>query len=345
MIEETLMQNNYYMPAEWEQHERTLMEWPVKASLIWPENFNKVCVGYAKVAKAISEFEKVTMIVNEDTADEAKALCGEGIDYLTIPHNDAWCRDNGPTFLISREKKLSAVNWRFNAWGEKYVPYDLDNEVAPTVLKHFEIEYFDASIILEGGSIHVDGEGTLLTTKECLLNKNRNPNLTQGQIEKEVMFYLKVSKIIWLNRGLFGDETDGHIDNVACFAKPGVILLQTCDDPEDPNFEISNENIQSLKNSTDTAGRKLEIIEIPQPPARYYNGERLTLSYLNFYFVNGGIILPVFGGDAEANDIKAAEVLQKVFPERKIVAVDSMDLITEGGNIHCITQQMPRGIR
>lgn len=337
--------NNFYMPAEWEKHERTFMEWPVKSSLIWPENYQSVCGGYAKAAKAISEFEKVTMIVNEDTAKEAAALCGSGIEYLTIAHNDAWCRDNGPTFLINKEQHLSAVNWKFNAWGGKYPYYDLDNLVAPEILKHFCIEYLDAPFVMEGGSIHVDGEGTLLTTEECLLNKNRNPHLQKEIIEEELKYYLNISKVIWLKHGLFGDETDGHVDNVACFAKPGVVLLQTCHDPKDPNYEISIENIEILQNVTDASGRKLEIIEIEQPPARYYNGERLTLSYLNFYIVNGGIILPVFGGDAETTDKNAADILQKVFPDRRVKAVDSMELITEGGNIHCITQQMPEGKR
>lgn len=340
-----LNEKNYYMPAEWEQHERTLMEWPVKESLVWPENYNEVCAGYAEVAKAIAQFETVTMIVNENTAKEAEALCGEKVEYVIIPHNDAWCRDNGPTFLINKEKELSAVNWQFNAWGEKYTPFDLDNEVAPKILNHLQVPYVNSTIILEGGSIHVDGEGTLLTTRECLLNKNRNAHLSQEQIEKEVKDALKVSKIIWLNQGLFGDETDGHVDNVACFAKPGVILIQTCDDPGDPNYEISRENLQILRNATDASGRMLEIIEIPQPPIRYYREERLTLSYLNFYLVNGGIILPVFGGEAEMADKRAEEILKEVFPERKIVAVDGMPLIKEGGNVHCITQQMPKGVR
>lgn len=340
-----LNEKNYYMPAEWEQHERTLMEWPVKESLVWPENYNEVCAGYAEVAKAIAQFETVTMIVNENTAKEAEALCGEKVEYVIIPHNDAWCRDNGPTFLINKEKELSAVNWQFNAWGEKYTPFDLDNEVAPKILNHLQVPYVNSPIILEGGSIHVDGEGTLLTTRECLLNKNRNAHLSQEQIEKEVKDALKVSKIIWLNQGLFGDETDGHVDNVACFAKPGVILIQTCDDPGDPNYEISRENLQILRNATDASGRMLEIIEIPQPPIRYYREERLTLSYLNFYMVNGGIILPVFGGEAEMADKRAEEILKEVFPDRKIVAVDGMPLIKEGGNVHCITQQMPKGVR
>jgi agmatine deiminase len=339
------MGKHFYMPAEWERHERTLMEWPVRSSLIWPENYDRVCSAYARVAGIISQFEKVTMIVNEDAATEAKELCGGEIEYLTVPHNDAWCRDNGPTFLLGEDRSLSAVNWRFNAWGGKYQPYDLDNEVAPKVLDHFRVGYADSPIVLEGGSIHVDGEGTMLTTRECLLNKNRNPNWTKEQLEEEVKSRLGVFRIIWLNRGLSGDETDGHIDNVACFARPGAVLMQTCHDPEDPNWAITKENMDILNDAVDARGRKLEIIEIPQPPARFYRGTRLTLSYLNFYFVNGGVLLPVFGGDAEQADEKATEVLRRVFPDRKIVPVDSMDLISEGGNIHCITQQMPQGVR
>ena len=336
---------DFAMPAEWQRHERTLIEWPVKASLVWPENYAEVCTGYAEVAKAIATFEKVTMIVGKDTAEDAKKLCGDAIDYLTIEHNDAWCRDNGPSFLLSKDNRLAGMNWQFNAWGGKYPHYELDNQVAPAVLKHFNVPCFDSPIVLEGGSIHVDGEGTLLTTRECLLNQNRNAGLKQEEIEAELKRCLKVNKIIWLNKGLFGDETDGHVDNTACFARVGTVILQTCHDKGDPNYDITLENLEILKNAVDAVGRELEIIEIPQPPGRYYEGERLTLSYLNFYFVNGGIILPVFGGDAMQADKKAAEILQALYPERQIVPVDGMALIKEGGNVHCITQQMPEGIR
>lgn len=334
----------FYMPAEWAVHEGTLMEWPVKASLINPVNYEKVCEDYAKTAKAIAAFENVTMIVNEDTRKEAGKFCGDEIRLLTLPHNDAWCRDNGPTFLVNNKGGRSAVNWQFNAWGGKYSPFDLDNEVAPGVLKHLGVEYADSPLVLEGGSIHVDGEGTLLTTRECLLNKNRNPHLSQEEIEEELKKRLNLSHIIWLNRGLYGDETDGHVDNVACFAKPGVVLIQACRDNTDPNREIFEENLEILKNARDARGRELEIIEIPQPPARYYEGERLTLSYLNFYLVNRGLLLPVFGDEAKEADERAAGILQEVFPERKIVTVDTSSLITEGGNIHCVTQQIPEEI-
>lgn len=337
--------NTYYMPAEWEPHERTIIEWPVKSSLVFPENYEEVSRGYANVINAILEFEKVTVLVNENSEGDAKVLCNDSAEYLNIPHNDGWCRDNGPTFLWNRDKKLSAVNWRFNAWGERFPEYELDNEVASKILNYYGVPYRSAPIVLEGGSIHVDGEGTLLTTRECLLNKNRNPKLRMEEIEEEVKRQVGVTKIIWLNHGLFGDETDGHVDNIACFAKPGMVLIQTCSDSEDPNYEITMENLEILRNTEDACGRKLQIIEIPQPPARYYQDIRLTLSYLNFYIVNHGIILPVFGGDAKAADQRAEEVLAKVFPDRRIVTVDGMALIKEGGNVHCITQQMPAGIR
>lgn len=340
------MQKKYRgtMPAEWEKHRRTLIEWPVKDSLIWRENYQEVCKGYADVAKAVSQFEPVTMVVNAETDREARDLCGPAVDFLTIPHNDAWARDNGPTFIWNENSELCGINWKFNAWGEKYKPYDLDDAAARKILMHFNVPCVDAPIVLEGGSIHVDGEGTLLTTEQCLLNPNRNPRLTRPQIEDILKEYLHITKIIWLKRGLFGDETDGHIDNAACFAKPGVILVQTCRDRGDPNDEITRENLEILRHAEDARGRKLQIAEIPQPPARYYKGERLTLSYLNFYIVNNGIILPIFGGDAQETDKLAENTLRKVFADRKIVTVDGMPLIREGGNVHCITQQMPAGI-
>lgn len=339
-----LNEREFAMPAEWERHERTLIEWPVKTSMVWPENYDEVCAGYAEVAKAIAAFEPVTMIVDADTAGDAEKFCGGAIEYLTIPHNDAWCRDNGPTFLRSRDRRLAGINWQFNAWGGKYPHYELDNQVAPAVLKRFNVPCFDSPLILEGGSIHTDGEGTLLTTAECLLNPNRNAGLAREEIEAELKRRLNVRKIIWLNKGLYGDETDGHVDNIACFGRPGVVILQVCRDKSDPNYEITMENLEILSNAVDASGRKLSVVEISQPPARYYRDGRLTLSYLNFYLVNGGIILPVFGADAAQSDQAAAESLRTLFPDRRIVPVDGMPLIKEGGNVHCITQQMPEGI-
>ena len=329
------------MPAEWQKHQRTIIEWPVKNSLCWPENHKEVLKAYANVINAILEFEPVSVIVNEETKEEASDYCNPTADLIVISHNDAWARDNGPTFVIGDDNELYGISWQFNAWGEKYIPYHLDNEMAPTLLKKINIPCINVPIVLEGGSIHVDGEGTLISTKECLLNPNRNPSLSIEQIEGILKKQLGISKIIWLDKGLVGDETDGHVDNIACFAKPGVVLIQTCYNPDDPNYYITKENLEILKNSTDAKGRKLDIIEIPSPPIRYYNNERLTLSYLNFYFVNNGIILPVFGEDADKTDKEAEEILKNLFPEREIIKVDGMGLIKEGGNVHCITQQIP----
>jgi agmatine deiminase len=333
----------YKMPPEWAKHSRTLISWPVRASLCYPEHYEGVCGGYAQTIRAIAEFEPVTVVVNPSELDAVRALFAgnERIECLAVEHNDAWLRDNGPTFVVNGDGDVAGINWKFNAWGGKYARWDLDDMVAPRVLEHFGKRVFDAPLVMEGGSIHVDGEGTLLTTEECLLNPNRNPQLQREQIVEALKNFLSIEKVIWLPRGLSGDETDGHVDNVACFAAPGKIILQVCDDQADENYDITQENLRILRETTDARGRNLEIIPIQQPPRRAHAGNRLTLSYLNFYLVNGGIILPVFGETAEETDRQAVETLGKVFPDRRIRTVDGMAVIREGGNVHCTTQQMP----
>lgn len=334
----------YFMPPEWAEHERTLIAWPVQASMCFPEMYDRVCAAYAEMARAIAEFEPVTVLVNPEEFEAINKWFSddESIECLAIEHNDSWIRDNGPTFVVDGKGGIAGINWKFNAWGGKYAPWDLDDQVAPKVLAHYGIRRFDAPLVMEGGSFHVDGEGTLLTTEECLLNANRNPELSRGQIEEELKKHLNVEKIIWLKRGLAGDETDGHVDNIACFAAPGKVLLQVCHDPDDENYAITQENIKILQEATDAQGRAIELIPMLQPPHRAYLGQRLTLSYINFYFVNGGIILPIFGEEAEETDRLAVEQLQKLFPDRIIRTVDGMGIIREGGNVHCATQQMPK---
>lgn len=337
-------QLNYSMPPEWAKHERTFISWPVKASMCFPDNHEAVCRGYADIIRAMASFEPVTVVVNPDELETVERLVsGPNVELLPIGHSDAWLRDNGPTFLLDGEGRLAGVNWKFNAWGGKYAPWDLDDEVAPKILDHLSVKRFDAPLVMEGGSIHTDGEGTLLTTEECLLNPNRNPELSREEIEEELRRYTGAEKIIWLKRGLSGDETDGHVDNIACFAAPGKVIIQVCDDPEDENYEITAENVRILEEATDAKGRKLEIVKIAQPPRVDGEDGRLTLSYLNFYFVNGGIILPVFGGTAAETDRLAEAKLTELFPDRRIATVDGMAVITEGGNVHCTTQQMPAG--
>lgn len=334
----------YMMPAEWAQHERTMLSWPVQDSMVYPDDYANVCAGYQELVSAIAEFEPVTLVVNPEDLEKVQPLfAGQQVDFLPLAHNDAWLRDNGPTIVVNAKGERAGINWGFNAWGGKYEPWDLDDAVAPAVLKHLNLRQFDAPLVLEGGSIHVDGEGTLLTTEECLLNTNRNPELSREQIEQHVKEYTNVQQIIWLNRGLAGDETDGHVDNVACFAAPGKVILQVCNDPADDNYAITQENLRILGEATDAQGRKLEVIQIEQPPLVMHGEQRLTLSYLNFYFVNGGIILPIFGGTAEQADRQAIEVLQAAFPDRRIRTINGMAVIKEGGNVHCTTQQIPTG--
>jgi agmatine deiminase len=333
---------NYSMPAEWVKHSRTFISWPVQDSMVYPEDYETVSEGYAQIIKAIAEFEPVTVVVNAAVLARVKLYFTENnIEFLPIEHNDAWLRDNGPTFIVDGQGGVAGVNWGFNAWGGKYEPWDLDDQVAPQILEHVGLKRFDAPFVMEGGSIHVDGEGTLITTEECLLNPNRNPNLTKAQIEDYLKKFLSIEKVIWLKNGLCGDETDGHVDNIACFAAPGKVILQVCDDPQDENYAITREMLAVLNNTVDAKGRKLEIIPIQQAPVTTYNDNRLTLSYLNFYLVNGGIILPVFGGTAEETDRLAEKVLSEAFPDRRIRTVNGMAIIREGGNVHCTTQQMP----
>lgn len=327
-------------PAEFAPHERTWMSWPIRETMCYPEDYEEFCSELARASLQIAQFEPVTMLVDENTDRQAQKALGNSIERIVIPHNDCWLRDNGPTVVVTEDGRRLGVNWRFNAWGEKYSGFELDDQVAPRVLKHFGLPEITVSAVMEGGSFHTDGEGTLLTTEECILNKNRNPQKTREEIAEILIQNLGVEKIIYLPRGLFGDETDGHVDNVACFACPGTVLLQVCDDPADPNYERSREHLQVLESEVDARGRRLKVIPIPQPPALMYQGKRLTLSYLNFYMVNGGILLPVFG---QKTDEAVIDILKGVFPERAIVTVDGMKLVKEGGNIHCLTQQMPKG--
>jgi agmatine deiminase len=329
----------FYMPPEWAPHSRTIMEWPTPDAG-WPEPFPAILPAYTEVVRTIAQFEPVTLIANPELLAEARAHCGEFAAVLPLEHNDSWARDNGPTFVVNGQGQIAGINWIFNAWGGKF-PFEKDNRIAPRLLAHFGVACFDAPLVMEGGSLHVDGEGTLLTTEECLLNPNRNPRLTRSQIEDYLGKYLGVRRVIWLKNGWVGDDTDGHVDNVACFAAPGKVIAQVCSDPGDPNFAVSQENLARLQAATDARDRSLEIVTIEQPPATVYDGVRLTLSYLNFYFVNGGIVLPVF--DSPRTDRAAIATLTRLFPERRIATVDGLVVARGGGNVHCLTQQMPLG--
>ena len=330
----------FFMPAEWEPHARCWMAWPCRAAL-WGDGMMAAQVAYAEVARAIAAFEPVTMIARQDQVAEASLACGPGIDVLPLPIDDSWTRDTGPTFVVDGQGGVAGVSWQFNVWGDNLPGYDNDARLADELLGHLEAESFQAPFVLEGGSIHVDGAGTLITTEQCLLNPNRNPLLSRGEIEEHLMQFLGIRKVIWLGEGLEDDETDGHVDNVAAFVRPGMIVATMPADPADPNHRIMQDNVARLRGSRDAAGREIEVVELPQPARRENpNGTRQALSYVNFYIANGGIVMPGF---EDPEDAKARAVLDKLFPDRQVVQVSGSDIVVGGGCIHCITQQQPAG--
>ena len=336
----TPREGGFVMPAEWAPHARCWMAWPCRAEL-WRQNLGTARAAYAAVAKAIARFEPVTMVTRLGDAAAARDVLGNGIPILELPLNDSWMRDIGPTFLVNSTGGLAGAAWQFNAWGGKYKDYGDDARLAGRLLRQLGLPCFEAPFVLEGGAIHVDGEGTALVTEQCLLNPNRNPALKKADVEAHLRDWLGVETVIWLGQGLVDDETDGHVDNLACFAKPGVVLALSEDDYLEPNFGALSDNLERLAKATDAKGRALTVIPIHQPAERRVAGKRLALSYINFYRANGGLVVPRF---EDARDRTAQDQLAQVFPELKITSVAALDIVRGGGGIHCITQQQPRGV-
>ncbi|MBI3512626.1 MAG: agmatine deiminase family protein [Proteobacteria bacterium] len=327
------------MPAEWAPHTRCWMAWPCRAEL-WRGRITAARAAYAEVAKAIARFEPVTMVVRLGDAAGARDALGSRIPLLELPLSDSWMRDTGPTFLINKQGALAGAAWQFNGWGGKYRDYGDDARLATRLLVHLGLPCFPAPFVLEGGAIHVDGEGTALVTEQCLMNPNRNPALKRADVEAHLQDWLGVKTVIWLGQGLIDDETDGHVDNLACFARPGVVLALSEDDYLEPNFPALSDNLERLRKAKDAQGRDLTVIAIPQPAAREADGKRMALSYINFYRANGGLVVPRF---EDSRDAVAQAAFAQVFPELKIASVAALDIVRGGGGIHCITQQQPRG--
>jgi agmatine deiminase len=268
-------------------------------------------------------------------------MMGRGIEILEVPIDDSWARDSGPIFVSDGNEGVAGVHWRFNAWGNKYNGFDGDAAFGRRVIEALDMRRYEGPMVLEGGSICVDGQGTLITTEQCLLNENRNPNLDRQQIEERLALYCGVTKVIWLGEGLEDDETDGHVDNIACFAGPGRVLVYGPPAKGGLNERVMRDNVARLKAARDARGRPLEVIELPEPaPRERHDGRRLDMSYINFYFANYGIVMPSFD---DPMDAVAVEIMEKTFPERRIVQVPALDIVQGGGGIHCITQQQPAG--
>jgi agmatine deiminase len=338
----TPKQKGFKMPPEWHPHSGCWMAWPCHQQTWEQIGLDRARVAYAKVVKAISKYEPVTLLVNPGDESNALILCNHSARIISLPINDSWTRDTGPTFLLNGSSQLAGVDWIHNAWGRNYDNYALDNQIASHILREVNAIRFKAPLVMEGGSFHVDGEGTVLTTKECLLNDNRNPHLSKYEIEQYLQDYLTIDKVIWLNNGLIGDETDGHIDEIATFIAPGKVLCLITTDKQDENYNILQENLAILKSSTDAKGRALEVFTIELPPATQINGERLTLSYINFYRANKGIVMPSFGH--KKYDDAAYTLFKHLFPNEGITQIDALDVFAGGGGIHCITQQQPKAL-
>ena len=352
--------HDFAMPAEWAAHAGCWMIWPERTDN-WRLGAKPAQAAFAAVASAIARFEPVTMMVSARQYAQARAVLPEAVRVVEVSTNDAWARDVGASFLVNPAGELAGVDWPFNAWGGLesglYFPWDLDDQVAAKMLEMERAQRFRAPKIIEGGAIHVDGEGTVMVTEACLLNENRNPGATRQEMERVLKDYLGVSHVLWLGEGVPGDETGGHIDNLACFIRPGAVLLSWCNDPTDPHYAVSRDAEPRLQGARDTRGRAIQVVRIPMPTPMFITedeasgidhasngmnraaGERLAASYVNFYIANGAIIAPSFG---VPTDSAARSVLEKAFPDREIVMLPAREILLGGGNIHCITQQQPR---
>lgn len=349
----------YRMPAEFEKHEACWLIWPQRTD-VWRNGAKPVQKSFVALVEAISRSEIVYVGVSDEQYENARSQLPNNIRLVELSNNDCWVRDTGPTFVINEKGRRIGLDWDFNAWGGLsgglYFPWDKDQRVAKKICAIHGDSVLKVPLILEGGSIHVDGEGRLITTEECLLNLNRNPNLSKIEIEKILSNYLGIKKIIWIKNGTINDETNGHVDNLACFIRPGEIALHWCDDPEDPQYLVSQEAFEILSNSTDAKGRNFIIHKLPHPGPLFISehetegidssinaasrkeGERMAGSYVNFYIGNSVVVFPLLD---PSKDFLAHKLLEKVFPKHDVIGIHAREILIGGGNIHCITQQVP----
>lgn len=346
-ITQTPRELGYHMPAEWESHEATWLSWPHKEAS-WPDRFESVPGVFVELTKHLTESELVRInVANEDFAERVRKLLKAGgvnlgrVRFHFNPTDDAWCRDHGPIYVVrdmngTQERAIN--DWGYNAWGGKYLPCDNDDVVPTRIAEEMGEVLFKPGIVMEGGSIDVNGRGTLLTTEACLLNPNRNPHLNQAEIEQYLKDYLGVTNVLWLGDGIVGDDTDGHVDDLTRFVSADTVVTVIEDDPQDENYTLLKENYERLLTMKDQDGQPLRVVTLPMPGARYIDDQRVPMSYANFYIANKSVLVPAY---RHANDAKACASLQSLFPDRKVIGIDCTDLIWGLGSIHCVTQQQP----
>lgn len=360
--------DGFYMPAEFAPHDGCIMIFPERQGS-WPFEAEPAAKVFTEIITAISKDETVYVLASKNKLAKANEMLGgnENVRILEIPQNDAWARDTAPTFVTDGKGGVRGIDWQFNAWGGEfdglYADWELDNKLASAFCEKTGFDVYEAQhFVLEGGSIHSDGEGTVMVTESCLLSGGRNPHMTKQQIESTLCEYLGAEKVIWLPRGIYNDETNEHVDNVCAFIRPAEVVLAWTDKTDDPQYELSAQCLEVLGKTTDAKGRKITVHKLPIPdnPVLVTErdmdgyvfedgedtrevGERLAASYVNFYFSNKSVILPQFGGDNEESDRRAVRILRELCPDRNIVPIAAREIIVGGGNIHCITQQIPKG--
>ncbi len=335
----------YFFPAEFARHSATWLSWPHKEAS-WPGKIETIFPVYSQFIKLVAEGEKVNINVADEAMKQKASAHLEkagadlkNVNFFFHPTNDAWCRDHGPAFLINPiEKKKMVVKWNYNAWGNKYPPFDLDNQIPISIAKHYNLPLALPGIVMEGGSVDFNGRGTVLTTTSCLLNKNRNPHLSQKYIQKYLMDFYGVNNVLWLGDGIVGDDTDGHIDDITRFVNEDTVVTVVEDHKRDANYKPLKENLETLHKMKSENGKALTVIELPMPAAVVYEGQRLPASYGNFYISNKYVVTPTF---RDKNDERALMILQNCFPDRKVVGLDSTDIIWGLGSFHCLSQQEP----
>ena len=337
----------YYFPAEFEPHEATWLSWPHKEAS-WPGKIHTIYPNYSLFVKYLALSEKVRINVTDEAmkAFAVEQLQKAGVDMQQVefflhPTNDAWCRDHGPAFLVNphAEQKKVIDDWNYNAWGNKYPPYELDDVIPTLIGKHFNIPVYHPGIVMEGGSVEFNGKGTILTSTCCLLNPNRNPHLNQAQVEKYLCDYYGMEQVLWVDEGIVGDDTDGHIDDTIRFVNEDTVLTVVETDKQDENYELLQTNLKQLKQMRLLSGKQLNIIELLMPDAVIYEDQRLPASYANFYISNKHVIVPTYQC---RKDDEALSIIAATFPSREVVGIDSTDIIWGLGSFHCLSQQEPK---